>query len=154
MSYTYYRYITCKEQWFSPTHHQLSSSSIDTFLVKLKHSLSLCFVHFYPLAGRIVTQRSRDDHAHVVQGPNGADDHLPIFKPSGWVQPRAQVILSGSRRICGLVRAGNRVLHFLATSLATIKDKANQKCGRFDLNIASFQAMSALLWRSITPAQN
>ncbi|XP_062024510.1 uncharacterized acetyltransferase At3g50280-like [Rosa rugosa] len=39
---------------------------LDTLLAKLKHSLSLALVHFYPLAGRLVTKKEQDPHLYLV----------------------------------------------------------------------------------------
>ena len=40
---------------------------METLLLKLKHSLSLALVHFYPLAGRFVTLQSDDPPAYSVR---------------------------------------------------------------------------------------
>uniref|UniRef100_A0A7C9DRQ3 Uncharacterized protein n=1 Tax=Opuntia streptacantha TaxID=393608 RepID=A0A7C9DRQ3_OPUST len=55
----------------SDHHHHQSSTSyddryIESFLEKLKHSLSLCLVHFCPLAGQLATQKFPDDHASLI----------------------------------------------------------------------------------------
>ncbi|PRQ27732.1 putative shikimate O-hydroxycinnamoyltransferase [Rosa chinensis] len=39
---------------------------LDTLLAKLKYSLSLALVHFYPLAGRLVTKKEQDPHLYLV----------------------------------------------------------------------------------------
>ncbi|KAK7410049.1 hypothetical protein VNO78_00528 [Psophocarpus tetragonolobus] len=39
---------------------------MQNLLEKLKHSLSLTLFHFYPLAGRLVTQETEDPPSHVV----------------------------------------------------------------------------------------
>ncbi|XP_004291090.1 PREDICTED: uncharacterized acetyltransferase At3g50280-like [Fragaria vesca subsp. vesca] len=39
---------------------------LQTLLAKLKHSLSLALVHFYPLAGRLVTKKEQDPHLYLV----------------------------------------------------------------------------------------
>ena len=39
---------------------------IENLLEKLKHSLSLTLSHFYPLAGRLVTQKSQDPPSYAV----------------------------------------------------------------------------------------
>ncbi|XP_050366825.1 uncharacterized acetyltransferase At3g50280-like [Argentina anserina] len=41
-------------------------SFFESLLVKLKHSLSLALVHFYPLAGRLVTKKEQDPHLYLV----------------------------------------------------------------------------------------
>ncbi|XP_021738761.1 protein ENHANCED PSEUDOMONAS SUSCEPTIBILTY 1-like [Chenopodium quinoa] len=46
-----------------------------------------------------------------------------------------------------------RIFHFSPTSLANLKAKANQECETNNV-ISSFQALSALVWRSITRARN
>ncbi|KAK1397955.1 putative Anthranilate N-benzoyltransferase protein [Heracleum sosnowskyi] len=42
------------------------ASSIQGFLQRLKHSLSVTLAHFYPLAGRLATQTCDDPHSYVV----------------------------------------------------------------------------------------
>ncbi|KAJ8772849.1 hypothetical protein K2173_028026 [Erythroxylum novogranatense] len=42
------------------------SFNLPTLLEKLKHSLSLTLVHFYPLSGRLVTSKSEDPPTYVV----------------------------------------------------------------------------------------
>lgn len=46
-----------------------------------------------------------------------------------------------------------RIFRFSPTSLANLKAKANQECGTHNI-ISSFQALSALVWRSIIRARN
>ncbi|KMS94817.1 hypothetical protein BVRB_015060 [Beta vulgaris subsp. vulgaris] len=46
-----------------------------------------------------------------------------------------------------------QIFHFSTASLATLKSKANQECGTHN-EISSFQALSALVWRSITRVRN
>ncbi|KAI3994547.1 hypothetical protein MKX01_028291 [Papaver californicum] len=43
-----------------------------------------------------------------------------------------------------------RMFHFTAESLAKLKAKANEECNTKHIQISSFQALSALVWRSIT----
>ncbi|KAI3881196.1 hypothetical protein MKX03_012070 [Papaver bracteatum] len=43
-----------------------------------------------------------------------------------------------------------RMFHFTAESLAKLKVKANEECNTKHAQISSFQALSALVWRSIT----
>ncbi|KAJ7954522.1 HXXXD-type acyl-transferase family protein [Quillaja saponaria] len=47
----------------APDHNQ--EEFVKTFLDKLKHSLSLALVHFYPLSGRLVTRKSEDPHSYI-----------------------------------------------------------------------------------------
>ncbi|XP_050365710.1 uncharacterized protein LOC126784279 [Argentina anserina] len=49
-----------------PLHQTNNPNFIDTLLAKLKHSLSLALVHFYPLAGRLVTKKEQDPHLYLV----------------------------------------------------------------------------------------
>ncbi|KAL8128067.1 hypothetical protein AgCh_014858 [Apium graveolens] len=39
---------------------------VEVLLQKLKDSLSVALVHFYPLAGRLVTKKEESPHSHVV----------------------------------------------------------------------------------------
>ncbi|KAL6215472.1 hypothetical protein ACLB2K_014902 [Fragaria x ananassa] len=39
---------------------------LDTLLAKLKHTLSLALVHFYTLAGRLVTKKEQDPPVYLV----------------------------------------------------------------------------------------
>ncbi|KAM5565736.1 putative acetyltransferase [Rosa sericea] len=43
-----------------------SANFLETLLAKLKYSLSLALVHFYPLAGRLVTKKEQDPHLYLV----------------------------------------------------------------------------------------
>ncbi|PRQ27722.1 putative omega-hydroxypalmitate O-feruloyl transferase [Rosa chinensis] len=43
-----------------------SPNFLGTLLAKLKYSLSLALVHFYPLAGRLVTKKEQDLHLYFV----------------------------------------------------------------------------------------
>ncbi|KAJ4701725.1 HXXXD-type acyl-transferase family protein [Melia azedarach] len=45
---------------------KLPENFINTLLDKLKHSLSLTLVHFYPLAGRLVTQTTESPPSYVI----------------------------------------------------------------------------------------
>ncbi|WJX41383.1 hypothetical protein P8452_28744 [Trifolium repens] len=39
---------------------------VENLLEKLKHSLSIALFHFYPLSGRVVTQKSQDPPSYVI----------------------------------------------------------------------------------------
>ncbi|XP_026387796.1 uncharacterized acetyltransferase At3g50280-like [Papaver somniferum] len=47
-----------------------------------------------------------------------------------------------------------RMFHFTAESIAKLKAKANEECNAKHIQISSFQALSALVWKSITRARN
>ncbi|XP_026387792.1 uncharacterized acetyltransferase At3g50280-like [Papaver somniferum] len=47
-----------------------------------------------------------------------------------------------------------RMFHFTAQSIAKLKAKANEECTVKDIQISSFQALSAFVWKSITRARN
>ncbi|KAI3934327.1 hypothetical protein MKW92_016825 [Papaver armeniacum] len=47
-----------------------------------------------------------------------------------------------------------RMFHFTAESTAKLKAKANEECEVKYIQISSFQALSALVWKSITRARN
>ncbi|RZC64856.1 hypothetical protein C5167_008541 [Papaver somniferum] len=47
-----------------------------------------------------------------------------------------------------------RMFHFTEESLAKLKAKANEECNTKHAQISSFQALSALVWRSITRARH
>ncbi|KAI3951305.1 hypothetical protein MKW92_022130 [Papaver armeniacum] len=47
-----------------------------------------------------------------------------------------------------------RMFHFTAESTAKLKAKANEECEVKHIQISSFQALSALVWKSITRARN
>ncbi|MCL7024898.1 hypothetical protein MKW94_026854 [Papaver nudicaule] len=47
-----------------------------------------------------------------------------------------------------------RMFHFTAESIARLKAKANEECDGKHIQISSFQALSALVWKSITRARN
>ncbi|XP_061343224.1 uncharacterized acetyltransferase At3g50280-like [Gastrolobium bilobum] len=49
-----------------PTSPHNQQDFIENLLDKLKHSLSLALVHFYPLSGRLVTHKTQDPPSYVV----------------------------------------------------------------------------------------
>ncbi|XP_021768222.1 protein ENHANCED PSEUDOMONAS SUSCEPTIBILTY 1-like [Chenopodium quinoa] len=66
-----------------PSHTKNQAFSIQLFLERLKKSLSLTLDHFYPLAGRLVTEVDEDKHESIVyvdcnKGPGARFIHAAL----------------------------------------------------------------------------
>ncbi|XP_021738759.1 protein ENHANCED PSEUDOMONAS SUSCEPTIBILTY 1-like [Chenopodium quinoa] len=112
------------------------------------------FVHFMNVLSEIF--RSLDNHNSEDDVTN-ISSSVPIFNYRPWDVPVLKLPFIDVEEFIyrgydpGPLR--ERIFHFSPSSMAKLKAEANQECDTNNV-ISSFQALTALVWRSITRIQN
>nr|XP_027102870.1 protein ENHANCED PSEUDOMONAS SUSCEPTIBILTY 1-like [Coffea arabica] len=145
-------------------------NQLQELVQKLKESLSLTLVHFYPLAGRLVTQKKRCltswSEIFKAEGKTSVISRLPVHDrlfPRGRHNPFLrlpliydhddQVIINRDEAdILPADMIREKIFHFSSETVRKLKAKVNAE--RNATEISSLQTVSAHLWRCITRARN
>ncbi|KAI9070571.1 hypothetical protein K1719_047465 [Acacia pycnantha] len=148
---------------------------IDSLLNRLKRSLSLTLLHFYPLAGRLVTTRHPPTPSSSIANtvtalnlstPLNHDGHtLPLLSvqvteliDGVFIGCTMNHCLGDGTSYWRFFNAWSEIFRALeadnndAKSVAKLKAKANRESNI--TKISSFQSLSALVWRCITRARS
>ncbi|KAK9667183.1 hypothetical protein RND81_14G239100 [Saponaria officinalis] len=97
-----------------------------------------------------LSQSQGNDTIHITRKPV-----FDSYFPDGWGPvlklPNIGIKRSVPKSVDPVVLR-DRIFHFSSESISLIKAQTNKECGVH--NISSFQALSGLMWRSITRARN